>query len=125
MRTSRTDEFAWVKWLFIAAGTVAVIMGLIEWNARRQAAASVKEWMRPMTVDEKAQLEAAMAEQLAELDRELAKTPPQQIRQLQLRVGSPPASTSKERAPLAPDERCMSGQRFQRVENGWVQVGSC
>jgi DUF971 family protein len=27
--------------------------------------------------------------------------------------------------PLKPDERCISGQRFRRVENGWEQIGSC
>ncbi|WP_223495075.1 hypothetical protein [Stenotrophomonas indicatrix] len=28
-------------------------------------------------------------------------------------------------APLKPDERCVGKTRLQRVENGWVQSGSC
>lgn len=28
-------------------------------------------------------------------------------------------------APLKPDERCVGATRLQRVENGWVQSGSC
>lgn len=33
--------------------------------------------------------------------------------------------TERQRVPLAPDERCLSGQRFRRVANGWIQNGSC
>jgi len=36
-------------------------MGLIEWNARRQAAAMTAELMRPMTKSEQAQFDREMA----------------------------------------------------------------
>ena len=26
---------------------------------------------------------------------------------------------------LRPDERCISGQRFRRIPNGWEDVGTC
>lgn len=32
---------------------------------------------------------------------------------------------AQEAARPAANERCISGQRFRRVENGWEQVGSC
>jgi hypothetical protein len=31
----------------------------------------------------------------------------------------------RDAAALKADERCISGQKFRRVENGWEQVGSC
>lgn len=104
-------------WAYIAAGVVlaiAIVMGLIEWNARRQAAAITRELTRPMTAqeearfkDERAKQEREMATQtaaeLAELRRTLWVTPPQAL----------PVR------PLKMDERCIQGRRFQRIEGGW------
>lgn len=34
-------------------------------------------------------------------------------------------SRAAEAAALQPGERCISGQRFRRIDNGWEQSGSC
>ena len=52
-------------WVYIgvsAALLVAIPMGLIEWNAGRQAAAMTRELMRPATPEEQAQLDRQTAE---------------------------------------------------------------
>lgn len=45
-------------------------------------------------------------------------------RQLQNRQPRP-AAQEESAQPLGPDERCLNGQRFRRIENGWEQIGTC
>lgn len=50
MRTNRdSGSGLWLKAGLAVAVLVLIVMGLIEWNARRQAAAMKAELMRPMT----------------------------------------------------------------------------
>ncbi|MEA9722333.1 hypothetical protein [Xanthomonas campestris] len=51
---------------------VVVAVGLIEWNARRQAAAMTAELMRPMTPSEQRQLNRQLAQMDAEAAQEIA-----------------------------------------------------
>lgn len=105
-------------WLYIgvsAALLVAIAMGLIEWNARRQAAAMTRELMRPATPEEQAQLDRQAAEWERKLQAEAAAESAQVQRELWATVqrAAPPPR------PLASDERCINGRRFQRIEGGW------
>lgn len=74
---------------------IVIVMGLIEWNARRQAAAMTRELTRPMTAKEEAQFKA------------------EKVRQVQL----PKAEYIP--LPLRPGERCIRGRRLQPIEGGW------
>ena len=99
---------------------IAVVMGLIEWNARRQAAAITREMFRPATADETRAIKQVTHQ--AELEAERAL--------IDYRVRTPtPRRRSREPirdlTPLAADERCINGQRFRRVSNGWIQNGTC
>lgn len=49
-------------------------------------------------------------------ERFLKENPPVRV----IRVGSPPAEHHL--APLRPGERCIHGERFLRIENGWQQL---
>lgn len=90
-------------------------MGLIEWNARRQAAAMTRELMRPMTAQEEAELKAAIDRDMRKLEVETAAEVAAVRRTIQLDRMLPVA----EPRPLAPGERCMQGHRFKRIEGGW------
>jgi hypothetical protein len=37
----------------------------------------------------------------------------------------PAPMAARDSRPLSQDERCLDGQRMKRVENGWVQAGTC
>lgn len=105
-------------WLYIVVGAallVAIAMGLIEWNARRQAAAMTRELMRPMTAQEEAELKAAIDRDMRKLEVETAAEVAAVRRTIQLDRMLPVA----EPRPLAPGERCMQGHRFKRIEGGW------
>lgn len=105
-------------WLYIAVGCallIAIAMGLIEWNARRQAAAMTRELIRPATPAEKAEMDRQMAEWERKLQAEAAAESAQIQRELwgaMERAAPPPR-------PLSADERCINGRRFQRIEGGW------
>ncbi|MBA0251820.1 hypothetical protein FEO92_11575 [Stenotrophomonas maltophilia] len=90
-------------------------MGLIEWNARRQAAAMTRELMRPATPEEQAELDRQAADWERKLQAEAAAESAQVQRELWATVqrAAPPPR------PLASDERCINGRRFQRIEGGW------
>ncbi|PPT19918.1 hypothetical protein XarbCFBP7629_15280 [Xanthomonas arboricola] len=94
---------------------VVVAIGLIEWNARRQAAAITAELMRPMTRSEQRQFERHLAQIDAEDAQELAAVR-RQLWQDQ------PAAQRYEPEPLKPGQRCIQGRRLQRIENGWTQL---
>ena len=102
-------------WAHIAAGVVLAIviaMGLIEWNARRQAAAITRELTRPMTAEEEAQFKAEMARADKEMAAVLQEAMPK-VRQIPL----PQAEYMP--LPLRPGERCIRGRRLQPIEGGW------
>lgn len=108
-------------WLYIVVGAallVAIAMGLIEWNARRQAAAMTRELMRPMTAQEEAELKAAIDRDMRKLEAETAAEVAAVRRAIRLDRMVPVA----EPRPLAPGERCMQGHRFKRIEGGWRDV---
>lgn len=56
-KSDREDEFFYLKLALMLAVVVNVIAGLIEWNARRQAAAFTRELMRPATLEELRQVQ--------------------------------------------------------------------
>lgn len=104
-------------WLYIGVGAallVAIGMGLIEWNARRQAAAMTRELMRPATPEEQAALDRQTAEWERKLQAETAEELAQVRRTIRLDHALPPA----ERRPLEAGERCIDGRRFKRMEGG-------
>lgn len=91
---------------------IAIAMGLIEWNARRQAAAMTRELTRPMTAKEEAQFKADMQKFDQEFRAAMQQEAPQP-RVITLPVADPAPQ------PLRPGERCIQGRRFQRIEGGW------
>lgn len=106
-------EIPWLGICLGVAAAVAIAMGLIEWSARRQAAAMTAELMRPMTKSEQAQFDREMARLNTELARDAEAIRPRTIR-LSIPEDAP--------APLRPGERCISGNRFRRIEGGWRDV---
>lgn len=105
-------------WLYIgvsAALLVAIAMGLIEWNARRQAAAMTRELMRPATPEEQAQLDR----QAAEWERKLQAEAAAESAQIQRELWGVVEHAVPPPRPLGSDERCINGRRFQRIEGGW------
>ncbi|UGB17254.1 hypothetical protein LQ330_14145 [Stenotrophomonas maltophilia] len=115
-RTTRQTEPT-SPWVYIgvsAALLVAIAMGLIEWNARRQAAAITRELMRPATPEEQAMLDRQTAEWQRKLEAETAAEMAQVRRTIQLdRVVPVP-----HREPLKTGERCIDGRRFKRLAGG-------
>lgn len=105
-------------WTYIAVSAallIVIAMGLIEWNARRQAAAITRELTRPMTKEEQASFDAEMARSEKE-DQEI-------IREHRRYIDNPitlnPQRLPLEPAPLRDGERCIQGRRFQRIDGGW------
>lgn len=119
------DKWLWLKIAIGIAVAIAIIMGLIEWNARRGAAAMTAELLRPATANEQAQIEA----QMQDLERSLTPSPEEEAALRRAVWGEPTRSPQRQQAvqriPLATDERCIGGQRFRRLSNGWEEVGSC
>ncbi len=103
----------WKTMILAALAAIAIIMGLIEWNARRQAAAISAELTRPMNAKEQARFDAEMKKLEAQLDRELRSIAPRHV-DLRLPVYEP--------LPLQSGERCINGRRFKRIQNGWQDL---
>jgi len=104
-------------WLYIgvsAALLVVVAMGLIEWNARRQAAAMTRELMRPATPEEQAQLDR----QRAEWERKLREESATELAEARRAIWIDQAEARPAPRPLGNDERCIQGRRFQRIDGG-------
>jgi hypothetical protein len=114
------DEFDIVLYVILGLVGIAVVMGLIEWNARRNAAAITREMFRPPTPAETRAIEQTLRSMEADSAREVAKV---------TRYSHPAPNRSRrvvrDLTPLAANERCISGQRFLRVQNGWTQTGTC
>lgn len=110
-RGTADESNAWIKGGIIAALAIAVVMALIEWNARRSAAAMMAELNRPATAAERAQFDAEMKRLAEESERDVRDV----VRTIQLT----PHAEYVPPAPLKPGERCIRGRRFERIENGW------
>jgi len=105
-------------WTYIAVGAVllvAIVMGLIEWNARRQAAAMTRELTRPMTAQEQADFNAEMDRQTRQLQAQAAA----EVAEVQRAIRFDRPLPVQEVRPLKGGERCIEGRRFQRIEGGW------
>lgn len=105
-------------WLYIIVGAtllIAIAMGLIEWNARRQAAAMTRELTRPMTEKEQADFNAEMDRQVRQLQAQTAN----EVAAVQRTIRLDRVLPVQERRPLKGGERCIEGRRFQRIEGGW------
>lgn len=105
-------------WIYIgvsAALLIAIAMGLIEWNARRQAAAMTRELMRPATPEEQAQLDR----QTAAWDRKMKAESAAELAEVQRALWANGATARPAPRPLGANERCIEGRRFQRIEGGW------
>lgn len=105
-------------WIYIAVSAallVAIAMGLIEWNARRQAAAMTRELTRPMTAQEQADFNAEMDRQARQLQAETAA----EVAAVQQTIQLDRLLPMQERRPLEAGERCIEGRRFQKIQGGW------
>jgi len=109
------DSGIWLKVGIGIAALVVIAMGLIEWNARRQAAAMTAELTRPMTPKEEARFKAEMARWEAEIEAETAK----ELAKVRREIRFDPQPMHIPRAPLRPGQRCMQGKRLERIEGGW------
>lgn len=120
---ARGDGIALQWWHVIVAAAVvlASIMMLIEFKARREAAAVQRVLVG--TPEEQAAWQAELKAQEREAQLAIkamqASAQDQQIRQIQ------EMRQRMRRAALGPGERCIEGKRFRRVSNGWIQNGSC
>ncbi|WP_230598060.1 hypothetical protein [Xanthomonas albilineans] len=120
--TRKTKDDGMEGWLKAGISVVVLIaaaMGLIEWNARRQAAAMTNEILRPMTPSEEATFKAQISKFNKEMEIESAAELERTRRILWNEKIQPAVYTPR---PLAPGERCMQGRRLQRIENGWQQL---
>jgi hypothetical protein len=106
-------------WVLVAVAIIGIVIGLIEWNARRQAAAVTREMLRPATAEEKAAIDAMAAESERELQQQLAaeqRYSRQQMAEIRL------LRTKTAARPLEDNEKCVGETRMRRVDNGWKQV---
>ncbi len=115
--THPTNEHSafWVKAGVCLAVLIVVAMGLIEWNARRQAIAMTSALMRPMSPAEQQELDR----QRAESDEEDAAVLADLRRQIWQEA---PKAAPYIPSPLKAGERCIDGRRLKRVSNGWTQL---
>ncbi|WP_449466806.1 hypothetical protein [Stenotrophomonas humi] len=115
-----SDSEVWLKIALAVIVVVLIVMGLIEWNAKRQAAAMTAELMRPMTPAEETRLEEQMLQWKKTMEAETAK----EIAELQRHIWIDPQSAQHyaPRAPLRPGQRCIQGRRFERIEGGWRDI---
>lgn len=115
VREATGTSIPWGPIILAALATIAIVMGLIEWNARRQAAAMTAELMRPMNAKEQARFDAEMKKLEAQVDRELQAIAPRA-------VDMPLPVYRYDPLPLQPGERCINGRRFKRIEGGWQDL---
>lgn len=105
-------------WVYIsvsAALLIVIAMALIEWNARRQAAAMSRELMRPATPEEQAQIDR----QYTEWERKLNAESAAELAEVKRALWAGDATDTPAPRPLGANERCIEGRRFQRIEGGW------
>ena len=105
--TESHQRFADLWWqialgVFLGLLAHSVVVGLYgRWEMQRM----MKQWEAES---------AAFGRQMQEAMRENSGSP---------RAANPSSvRTAPPVRPLAQDERCVSGKRFRKVENGWVQV---
>ncbi|MDY4283821.1 hypothetical protein [Xanthomonas sp. LF06-19] len=115
---SDSSDF-WIRAGVCLIVLIVTAMWLIEWNARRQAAAMTAELMRPMTKNEELQLKAQAERFKKKIDEENAA----EMESLRKALWNTKEEISVYRPrPLEAGERCMQGRRLQRIENGWKQL---
>jgi len=104
--TTNNEGLVWK--LSVGVGT-AVLTALLIFNAyeRYQDRKDAEAAMR--------MLNAELARQRTEDERFLREHAP--VRTLQI-----PATPPTYKRPLSTGERCMRGERFKRIENGWQQL---
>ncbi|WP_230595888.1 hypothetical protein [Xanthomonas albilineans] len=120
----------WLKAGIFVAVLIATAMGLIEWNARRQAAAMANEMLRPMTPSEEATFKAQISKFNKEattwsrdMEKEMEIESADELERARRILWNEKIQPAVYRPrPLAPGERCMQGRRLQRIENGWQQL---
>lgn len=108
------DEFDTLHWVIVLCTAAALIAGLIEFNARRQAKANMRELEAALTITP--EMRKKMDADIAALEAE--------DRQYMQQVLGPPRSRDDPR-PLGIGERCMQHKRLRRIENGWEEIGTC
>ena len=126
-KSDREDEFFYLKIALGVLVVVAAVAGLIEWNARRQAAAMTRELTRPMTVEESEALNRELLEAMEPTEAEIAAARDQLWGPPVIRENNARSSRQRIRnqAPLQEGERCIEGQRFRKLANGWEEIGTC
>lgn len=105
---SHSDSTLWLKVGLAVVALVLIVMGLIEWNARRQVAA-LERALTP-TPEQRAAFDA----EIERSEREDAET----MRQVRRQITIDP-TPQRIREPLRPGQRCMQGRRLERIEGGW------
>lgn len=97
-------------WKLSAGIGIAVLAALLLFNAyerhqdRKDAEVMLQQELKRQAIER------------IEDERFLKENPPVRV----IRVGSPPAE--RYRKPLRSGERCIHGERFKRIENGWQQL---
>jgi hypothetical protein len=114
------DEFDTLHWLIVIGAIAAVVAGLIEFNARRQAKASVQAWEQALTItpEQQAKIDADMAAMEAQARAQLWRASPP-------RTAKTTRQATYDQRPMAPDERCLQHQRFRHTGSTWTQIGTC
>lgn len=107
-RRQEQEEFQ--TWKIGIAVCIAVFAALLLFNMyeRHQDRKDAEMALRELRAETK-RMEAESAREIAALNAQLWQQPA-------------PRRTDRAYRPLADGERCMQGRRFQRVENGWVQL---
>jgi hypothetical protein len=101
-----------LKRSLVFVAVVIAIAGLIEWNARRQAAAMTRELLKSP------EAQAVLAK------RNDGKPKPCKLFEMPSNATTA-TPIEIDRSPLAADERCINGKRYRSVEGGWQQTGTC
>jgi hypothetical protein len=108
VRRDQEEPNPWKWFAVIVAGVLVggfLLYQVIAWNEARGVQQAIEEMERDSARME-AEARALIVEQPQRMPRRTSI-----------------AADGRDRpAPLASEERCISGQRFRRVENGWEQI---
>lgn len=136
-KSDREDEFFYLKLILALAVVVAVIAGLIEWNARRQAAAFTREFMRPATPEELTQIKQMFpVDPSAGAGTARNRPAPKSVATPHSTpLGHPPTQREIAEAPVYEPqrrddpmfmhERCIDGTWYRKEGREWTAIGKC
>lgn len=135
-KSDREDEFFYLKLVLALAVVVGVIAGLIEWNARRQAAAFTRELLRPATPEELRQIEQMFPIEASGGQVEKRPKPPKPATAPHSTpLGYPPTQAEIAKAPVHQPsrrddpmfmhERCIDGRWYRKEGREWKAIGKC